>query len=441
MSIGGFVRRTVFWHNDIRKKEGKMYSAYKEIKQINANRTIENEQYIQKTLENLLIHAVSSTDYYAKVVREGTEISLDKFPVINKQTVIENREAMFSKKYIGKKLHEMHTSGSTGIPFTIQQNMEKRTRVIAEIKAMNDLAGYPSHEKMLYILGAARKDTYYSYKQQFRENIYRIGVGVNDDSAMQELVDFLIKKKPVALHASASSLIPLVEYIRKCEISPKKFRIRTIITGGEMVPEKLRQDLCEVFGNKCKVAVKYSNEEMGILAQDHGSGTPYIMNVANYFFEILKIDSDLPADPGEQGRIVITDLYNYAIPLIRYDTGDIGCLENVPDQWPVLSSVSGKRRDLIFNTEGYSISGATFTNLLKYVKGVRMWQLIQETEKEYRYVIVPETNVNPRNEDILLQDLQELLGRDAKISVEMTDEIPTTNSQKRRYTVNLYKPQ
>ena len=71
MSLGGFVRRTIFWHNDRRKKEGKMFSAYKEIKQINSKRTVENEQYIQRTLEKLLTHATSSTEFYSKIVRGG----------------------------------------------------------------------------------------------------------------------------------------------------------------------------------------------------------------------------------------------------------------------------------------------------------------------------------------------------------------------------------
>ena len=438
MSVSGAIRRTLFWGKDILFNSSKMYNAYREIKKVNSDKTDVTLQIVQNSLNNLLKHASSTTQFYSEY--KGKELC--EFPVINKQTVIENRKEMFSSAYKGKKIHEMHTSGSTGIPFTIQQNMQKRMRVIAEIKAMNDLAGYPSHEKMLYILGAARNSGGgYSKKQEFCENIYRIGVAVNDYTSMKKITDFIINKKPTAIHASASNLPPLIEYIKNNNISPDKLSVKTIITGGEMVPEKLRQDLQDVFGEKCKIAVKYSNEEMGIFAQDNGAETPYVLNVADYHFEILKMDSDEPCEMNELGRIVVTDLYNYAVPLIRYDTGDIGALrQEDTGKWPVLVNLSGKRRDLLYNTKGESISGAAVTNMLKYVKNVRSWQIIQETECKYIYKIVPEENI-PDEQDLLIPDLKELFGADAEIKIEFEEDIPTICSGKRRYTVNLYRPQ
>lgn len=438
MSLEGERLRAAFWEDDRINNEGKLFSAYTETYNTICNRNNETEKLIANKLKKLLNHAVSTTEYYAKII--GDEYELSDFPVINKQTVIQNRERMTSCVFKGQKLHEMRTSGSTGIPFVIQQNKEKRLRVIAEIKATNDIAGYPSHEKMMYILGARRGVKPYSLEQQQRENIWRIPVAVNDDETMQILVDFLLNEHPMAIYASASSLPPLIDYIKKLGIASNQFTVTTIITGGEMVPPQLRIDLKDVFGEKCQIYVKYSNEEMGILAIDAGLDTPYLLNVANYYFEVLKMDSDEPCEMGELGRLVITDLYNYAVPLIRYDTGDIGALEEIPGKWPVLKSLNGKRRDLIFSTQGYSISGATITNILKNTRNVKCYQLIQEDEKRYRYKIVPGEQT-PTSEDILLVDLYELLGNDAEIIVEFTDDVPVTNSQKRRYTVNLYRPQ
>lgn len=294
---------------------------------------------------------------------------------------------------------------------------------------------------MLYILGGRRSQNPYSLEQQKRENIWRIPVAVNDDETMQRLVDFLINEKPIAIHASASNFPPLIEFIKRKQISSDKFNIRSIITGGEMVPQRLRIDLETVFGDKCKVYVKYSNEEMGIFGIDTGIDTPYILNVADYYFEILKMDSNEPCLLGELGRIVVTDYHNFALPMIRYDTGDLGVLEQKDGKWPVISNLSGKRRDLIYNTSGVSISGPTFTNILKMVNNVAMWQLIQTEERAYIYKIVPVKGTNPSNKDILLSDLYCLLGSDANIKVEIVNDIPATNSQKRRYTVNLWKPQ
>lgn len=440
MSIEGQKLREMFWQNDIENNGGRLYYAYNEVYDIILNRNGKNEAIISNKMENILRHAANTTDFYA-YLKNNISYNIKDFPVINKQTIIENRKAMFSKEYIGAELHEMHTSGSTGIPFTIQQDKDKRTRVIAEIKAFNEIANYPSHEKMLYILGGRRSQNPYSLEQQKRENIWRIPVAVNDDETMQRLVDFLINEKPIAIHASASNFPPLIEFIKRKQISSDKFNIRSIITGGEMVPQRLRIDLETVFGDKCKVYVKYSNEEMGIFGIDTGIDTPYILNVADYYFEILKMDSNEPCLLGELGRIVVTDYHNFALPMIRYDTGDLGVLEQKDGKWPVISNLSGKRRDLIYNTSGVSISGLTFTNILKMVNNVAMWQLIQTEERAYIYKIVPVKGTNPSNKDILLSDLYCLLGSDANIKVEIVNDIPATNSQKRRYTVNLWKPQ
>ena len=127
--------------------------------------------------------------------------------------------------------------------------------------------------------------------------------------------------------------------------------------------------------------------------------------------------------------------------MIRYDTGDIGSIvDGGPGLWPVMNQLSGKRRDLLYDTRGFSISGPSVTNLLKNVRNVRMFQVIQTDAKAFTYKVVG-IDGTPSDEDIMLPQLRELLGADADITVEVTDEIPETNSQKRRYTVNLWRPQ
>lgn len=369
---------------------------------------------------------------------ESQKLCLDHFLVINKLTVIQNRRAMLSSAFKGQKLHEMHTSGSTGIPFVIQQDAGKRKRVIAEIKEMSDEAGYKSHEKMLYIMGATKLHPY-SHRQEFCENIYRYGVSINDDETMKRLTDFLLKKKPVAIHASVSNLPPLIEYIKRNHYSPERFTVRTIITGGEMIPDKLRENLIDTFGEKCRVVAKYSNEEMGIMSQDNGIGTPYKLNVADYYFEILKIDSDEACAEGELGRIVVTDLYNFALPLIRYDTGDLGAL--VTDKisgWPVMTELSGKIRDIIYDTEGHSISGLVMTNVMKFLDGVKQYQFVQTGETEYVLKLIPDGDERKSNTKVV-DELKKMLGRRADIKIEYVDSVVTTRSGKTRYTVQLYK--
>ena len=438
MTVGGAIRRNIFWTRDRMRNGGELRAAYDQIIAVYEARNAGTERLVARRLEQLLAHATNTTAYYAHL-RGCTDLS--QFPVIDKMTIIENTDAMSSEPWKGKKLHEMHTSGSTGIPFTIRQDPRKRQRVIAELKAFNEIANYPSHERMLFVAANVKAGDF-SWRQQFREDIWRVNVGVNDTEKMTEIVRFCTRRKPWAIHVSASNLLAIVEFLEAQQVDPASLSsVRSIITGGETVPASLRARAEAAFGPQCHVYVHYSNEEMGIYGIDTGQDTPYILNWANYHFEILRQDSDEPCEPGELGRIVVTDLYNEAVPMIRYDTGDIGSIvDGGPGLWPVMNQLSGKRRDLLYDTRGFSISGPSVTNLLKNVRNVRMFQVIQTDAKAFTYKVVG-IDGTPSDEDIMLPQLRELLGADADITVEVTDEIPETNSQKRRYTVNLWRPQ
>ena len=89
-----------------------------------------------------------------------------------------------------------------------------------------------------------------------------------------------------------------------------------------MLFDNTRMSLEQAF--HCKCVSRYANEENGFLGQDYTKNNIFIPNRANYYIEILKLDSEESAELNEVGRIVVTDLYNYAMPMIRYDTGDFG---------------------------------------------------------------------------------------------------------------------
>lgn len=96
--------------------------------------------------------------------------------------------------------------------------------------------------------------------------------------------------------------------------------MKAIIPISETMPEPVRRTLEKQFN--CPVRAWYSNEENGIMGLQNREDEGYHIDTETYYYEILKMDSDEPAEPGELGRIVITDLFNYAFPILRYDNGD-----------------------------------------------------------------------------------------------------------------------
>ena len=98
------------------------------------------------------------------------------------------------------------------------------------------------------------------------------------------------------------------------------------------------------------------------------------------------MDSDEPAEPGELGRIVITDLFNYAFPILRYDNGDtaVATRKEKNGRYRLyLDELYGRRSDLIYDCEGKAVTPYIITNNLWDIQGVKQYRFIQEDVRDY----------------------------------------------------------
>lgn len=176
--------------------------------------------------------------------------------------------------------------------------------------------------------------------------------------------------------------------------------------------------------------------ELGILAQDNGNGGDYILNYGSYYFECLKIDSDNPADNGEIGRIVVTDLFNLAQPMIRYDTGDLGIMQTLKSGEKILKEIYGRMRDAVYSVNGTIISPAKISVSMWGVSGIKQWQFIQKSKFEYTLKLNADIN-NDYSE--IINTLKLLLGESAEINIDFVDDIPVLSSNKRRSIICEWK--
>ena len=169
---------------------------------------------------------------------------------------------------------------------------------------------------------------------------------------------------------------------------------------------------------------------MGLQREEDES---YYIDSESYYYEILKLDSDQPAEPGELGRIVITDLYNYAIPLIRYDNGDLAVAERKEKNGRFklyLKELYGRRVDMIYDTKGRIVSPFVLLNGLSMAKGIDQYRFIQEDVKKYTLWLNGDRE--KIDEKAILDFIQPYFGEDAEITVEYVEEIPVLNSGKRK---------
>lgn len=276
------------------------------------------------------------------------------------------------------------------------------------------------------------------------ENIIPFDISDMGDDKLAELCKIINDNKALCLRGYASSFGLLANYVKEHPMSFPSLKI--CIAGSEALHDDVRTAVKEAL--KCEIISQYANEECGILAQERipTSDTDNVMylNHSGYYFEVLKMNSDELAEYGELGRIVITDLHNYAFPIIRYDNGDVGILGE-PDEYsngyPVLKKLYGRRFDVCYTVDNKPFFPMTIGRVLKHYDNVAQWQFIQKGQSDYLLkVIMRNGDANTYLHSAIIE-LKSLIGQSANIKIEQVNDIPVLASGKRKPVVNEWNQQ
>lgn len=429
--LGSFIRRLGFWIIDF-LRGGKIHKHYKEIQESMKN----NDKNIQlQKLERLLQHAKETTGYYKDINYK----SVKDFPVVNKLIYKENFEKFQSSNYINKKVHKMSTSGSTGTPFVVRQDLNKRYRTLADIIYYNKICGQKLGDKYIFFRVWTDKNRK-SKLEQWKQNLVPIDILHLDNNSLEKIRNILKSDKTIhSTLAYASTYENLVNYLEECKDTKEMFHIKTMFSSSEVLDDKIKKKIKEIIG--ADVVDRYSNQENGIIAQSCKNGQEFHINTASYFVELLNLENDEEAKDGELARIVITDLYNYAMPIIRYDTGDLAIKKESSDcSWKteVIKDIQGRQVDMIYDTKGNKLTPHTWSVYMWKFDKLKQYQFIQEDKNEYIMKINAKQGVYTEEE--IMKTLKSILGEDANIKIEFVDEIPVIASGKFKKTVCNYKP-
>lgn len=435
--IATTARKALFWGLDY-IKGAPIHTHLRNIRQVTEDVSLLANHQAQQ-LQSLLTHAVQTTDYYKGY--DGFR-TLNDFPVTDKNIIRDSFERFESTVFNGKKLKVMETSGSTGTPFRVVQNSSKRQRVLAELIYFNSLVGYsvgtrhvffrliePSYDKSSVTL--------------FMQNEVQFDVRIQNFTSFERQRQALLKDRRIEILIGYSSVIyDLARHIISQGDPPTAFGVKGVLCVAEPLYPNMRDTIHKAFD--CTVLSRYSNQECGVLAHECPTCGRFHLNTASYFFETLALDCDEPTSRGTPGRIVVTDLYNYALPIIRYDTGDIGSI--VPSgcpqfATPILQSLEGRRFDTVYDTTKRRLVPFVFDEIFEALGRsgmLKQFQFIQEGRTHYRLRLC--VNETFSQEQSVVEQLKQILGSDAQIEIDYVDEIPVLNSGKRKYILSLYNP-
>jgi phenylacetate-CoA ligase len=359
-----------------------------------------------------------------------------RLPILSKKDIAENITELISRNSNREKLQPRKTSGSTGVSlnfFVDEAEFQFKRGVqlyrdqwtgwkLGEWKAM--VWGNPAY--LFSLRGRIRNSL---LERQFSLDTLKM-----DEAMMESFASDIFRRKPTMLFGHAHSLYLFACFWRSRHLPV--FHFRGILSTA-MVLHEHERNVCEsVF--ETPVFDRYGCEEVSLIASECEKHEGFHVNSDSLIVEVMK--EDRPAQAGETGRVIITDLCNRVMPFIRYEVGDTA----VPsDQacscgrtYPLLQRITGRVADYLRTPEGEWISGISLTeNFATLIPGLHQVQIIQEEPDFLRLRTVR----GPNFDDASLRHITELIrqrfGPRMRFTIDCVDAIKPEPSGKYRFSI------
>jgi phenylacetate-CoA ligase len=162
------------------------------------------------------------------------------------------------------------------------------------------------------------------------------------------------------------------------------------------------------------------------------------VNAESYIVEIVR--DGRPAKPGEVGEVLITDLNNRCVPLIRYQLGDLAVASDAACPCgrglPRIERVIGRLQSVVLGTNGRYVPGTYFAHFFKeYEHAVARYQVVQEERARLVVNLVRRSRFTPHTEAQLRRALADTLGHDMRIEFRYVDAVPLGRTGKAQAVV------
>jgi phenylacetate-CoA ligase len=211
------------------------------------------------------------------------------------------------------------------------------------------------------------------------------------------------------------------------------YRFRAALCTAMPLPRHERETLQRVF--RAEVFDRYGAEELSLIATECRAHEGLHVNTDGLFVEILPS----PAVP-DAGRIVVTDLWNRGMPLVRYDLGDH--VELGPKScacgrtYPLLRSVKGRIADTLWTADGRRVSGIAITeHFAELFPHIDQVQIVQDRVDHVVVKVVPAHDAAGDLVARVAHVVAAAFGRGMNFELQRVGEIPLERSGKFRFAV------
>ena len=350
------------------------------------------EHQLQR-LNTILQYAVTHSPFYTELLNtQGANLTplttleqLDQLPVITKTMLKKAQKAgtLSPTPQLPGTLRS-HTTGSSGEPFEMALDSDcLRARSVVEERIWN-ACGLRPYRRLLKIWRTKEQSTA-SQKLVDLEMLAHFGMGdlenpelgVGTTEKAHEALAILTEFRPQVIRGYAGALDWLADLLLKRNFRP--LDVESVISSAEYLADGTWDKLEQAFN--CRVFNIYGGTEASAIAVSTKDSRELLLSEDLYIVEILDQDNK-PAAPGQPGRVVVTDLYNQALPLIRYDIGDYAVIADDSFSLSVskprkLTKILGRTNDDIQLPDGSKILSHLWWAHLRNDLWIEMFQIVQ----------------------------------------------------------------
>lgn len=398
----------------------------------------------QERLNAIVCHAAKVSPLYGRRFRDAgidparvRSISdMRELPLLTKEDVRDHLEEILDTTGRLGNLEEARTGGSTGMPLKVC--CDRRGIEIRQGAALlaNTWSGWRLGQPMAAVWGNAEyPHTLRSrLRRTLKDRVLVLDTMRLDERAVRDFVTGWRRLRPGLLFGHAHSLFMLAGML---EEMGEVLRPTGIVSTSMMLLQPEREVIERVFARP--VTNRYGCEEVSLIACECERHSGLHINAEHVAVELLREDGTACA-PGEDGRIVVTEFVNRGMPMLRYDVGDRGVLEekacSCGRPFPLLRAVTGRTADFLVAANGGRVAGISLIeNTLTRYPGIAQLQVVQEEAGRLDLNVVRGAGWDETVERALVNAFREALGGEVSVVLHFLDTIPREPNGRYRFSI------
>jgi phenylacetate-CoA ligase len=368
---------------------------------------------------------------------------LQALPYLTRQDIKHKSQKMLAKNFAASNLSPMWTGGTTEehLKFFADASVFNPSELAFTVSLWNRV-GYRFDDKCAVLTGVRGipRDKISAYDPLDRQ--LRLSSLAMTPENMQMYIEQIRTFQPKFIHAQPSSLFLLGKFMKEKGVPPIP-TVKALLMCSETVYDFQRRLLEEVFN--CRVFSWYGHNERTVLGGECECSTAYHLFPEYGVTELLGRDGEPVAEEGESGEIVGTGFLNWAMPFIRYRTGDIGTYTSEKCRcgrnYPLLKTVQGHEQEYLVTDDGSLVSFMSLADAYRYDGGwtnemIEQVQFLQDKRGEIVIRAVKDMNYSDSEVTEYLLNWSRIRFRNSfRGTVNIVKEIPRTEAGKFRYFI------